>query len=243
MALPEIASREEWLAARRQLLDDEKALMRRSDALATRRRQLPMVEVSEPYTFTGPDGTASLLDLFEGRRQLVVYHFMFHPEWDEACSSCTAGRDAELGPGVLGALHRRDTTYALVSRAPYEKLDRWRAERGWDVPWWSTDDGPFSYHFAATIDQDRGFEQFNYAGPEHYGDDWYDAPQPFDMPGRSCFLRDGDRVFHTYSTYGRGTEQVGGTHYYLDLTALGRQEDWEEPRDRSSASNPPAGQA
>ena len=133
MSLPKVVSQEEWTAARRALLEKEKELTRRRDQLNTERRELPMVEVTKPYEFEGPDGTASLLDLFEGRRQLIVYHFMFHPDWEDGCPSCTAGTD-ELSPGFVEHLHTRDTTYALVSRAPLEKLERWKAKQGWTCP-------------------------------------------------------------------------------------------------------------
>jgi predicted dithiol-disulfide oxidoreductase (DUF899 family) len=123
MTLPRIAAREEWLAARTQLLDEEKDLTRRRDALSTKRRELPMVEITKDYVFTGPDGEAHLIDLFEGRRQLVVGHFMFDPSWEDGCPSCSAGAD-EVAPGLLEHLHVRDTTLAYVSLAPIEKIER-----------------------------------------------------------------------------------------------------------------------
>lgn len=242
MALPEIATKEEWLVARHALLEEEKAFTRQGDALATRRRKLPMVEVRQSYSFTGPDGARSLLELFEGRRQLIVYHFMFHPEWEDGCPSCTAGRDDELGPGVLRHLATRDTTYVLVSRAPWQRLERWRRLRGWDIPWYSTNDGPFSYDFGATIDESGGSHTYNYRGrqPDENGHDpFFDSDQPFDMPGRSCFLREGDRVFHTYSHFARALESTQTPYTLLDLTVLGRQEDWEEPAGRTDDPRPP----
>src|SRR3954447_23008463 len=141
MALPKIVSQDEWTTARRTLLAKEKEFTRQRDQLNTERRALPMVEVTTPYQFEGPDGMMSLLDLFEDRRQLIVYHFMFHPEWDEGCPSCTAGTD-ELSPGFMEHLHVRDTSYALVSRAPLPKLEQWKAAHGWTIPWYSTNDGP-----------------------------------------------------------------------------------------------------
>jgi predicted dithiol-disulfide oxidoreductase (DUF899 family) len=238
MTLPKIASREEWLAARVELLADEKQLTEQHDALSTKRRELPMVEITEDYAFTGPAGSSSLLDLFEGRRQLIVYHFMFHPEWEDGCPSCTAGID-EVAPGFLEHLHTRDTTYAIASRAPSEKLERWKAKRGWIVPWYSTDDGPFSYDFGATIDASRGYDSYNYRTLEEYAargeESMRDSEQPYDMPGQSCFLQVDGRVFHTYSVYARGLEATGGSYYFLDNTALGRQEDWEEPKGRADS--------
>jgi predicted dithiol-disulfide oxidoreductase (DUF899 family) len=244
MSLPTIATRDEWRAARIELLAKEKAFTRQRDALNAERRQLPMVEIHEPYRFTGPDGSASLLDLFDGQQQLIVYHFMFHPDWEDGCPSCTAGVD-EVAPGFVEHLRTRDTNYVLVSRAPSEKLERYKATKGWFLPWYSTDDGDFSYDFGATIDAARGYDEFNYRSLDEYAamgqESMKTADQPYDMPGQSCFLRVDDRVFHTYSAFARGLESTGGSYYFLDNTALGRQEDWEEPTGRSASvrSNQP----
>ncbi len=135
---------------------------------------------------------------------------------------------------MLDHLHKRDTTYALVSRAPFEQLERWRQLRGWDIPWYSTDDGPFSYQFGATIDESRGATTVNF---REWDDD--QAEQPFDTPGRSCFVRDGDRVFHTYSHFARATEATQTPYTLLDLTAMGRQEHWEKPPGRADDPRPP----
>jgi predicted dithiol-disulfide oxidoreductase (DUF899 family) len=236
MSLPEVVTEEKWESARRELLANEKKLTKVRDHLNTERRQLPMVEVTTAYEFEGPKGSVSLLDLFEGRRQLILYHFMFHPEWEEGCPSCTAGTD-EISRGFLEHLHVRDTTYAMASRAPFEKLERWKAERGWDLPWYSTNDGDFSYDFGATIDASRGYDTYNYRTLDEYAamgeETMKTADQPYDMPGCTCFLQDGGRVFRTYSVYARGLESTGGSYYFLDLTALGRQEDWEEPKGRA----------
>jgi predicted dithiol-disulfide oxidoreductase (DUF899 family) len=244
MSLPKIASREEWLAARKELLIAEKDLTARRDALSTARRNLPMVEVDEDYVFEGPKGPARLVDLFEGRPQLIIYHFMFHPEWEDGCPSCTAGTD-ELSPGFLDHLHTRDTSYAMVSRAPLEKLERWKAKRGWDIPWYSSYGTDFNYHFGVTIDASRGFDTYNFRTLDEYAamgqESMKTSEQPYDMPGRSCFLQADGRIFHTYSQYARGLESTGGSYYFLDLTALGRQEDWEEPKGRTESvrSNTP----
>jgi predicted dithiol-disulfide oxidoreductase (DUF899 family) len=239
MTLPRIASRDEWLAARRELLAKEKELTRQRDVLNTERRNLPMVEMTKGYAFEGPEGTVGLADLFEGRRQLIVYHFMFDPTWEEGCPACTAGTD-ELSPGLLAHLHARDTTYAMVARAPYEKLARWKEKRGWDVPWYSSFGTDFNYDFAVTMDESVGQDQYNYRTLDEYESmgAGFDDDQPFERSGYSCFLQDDGRVFHTYSTYGRGTEAPGGSYYLFDLTPLGRQEEWEEPKGRSDAPYP-----
>ena len=233
MSLPEIVTRDEWLAARTALLEQEKELTRRRDALSAERRRLPMVEITKDYRFTGPEGEVGLADLFEGRRQLLIYHFMFGPDWEEGCPSCSAGID-ELSRGFLDHLHTRDTSFALVSRAPLEKLEAWKAHKGWDhLTWYSSGDGDFNYDFAVTIDAERGSRDYNY---RDVADEPNWAGQPHEMPGRSAFLRVDDRIFHTYSQYARGLESTGGSYYFLDLTALGRQEDWEEPKGRADSA-------
>jgi predicted dithiol-disulfide oxidoreductase (DUF899 family) len=235
MTLPRIAPRDEWTAARIELLEEEKAMTRQRDALNAARRELPMVEVTDDYAFDGPAGRIGLLDIFEGRKQLIIYHFMFDPEWDDGCPSCTAGTD-EISAGFLEHLHTRDTTYALVSRAPLAKLERWKSMRGWDIPWYSSFGSMFNYDFGVTIDESVRPGEYNFRTREEYerrGDAFFDSRQPFEMPGRSCFLEVDGRVFHTYSQYARGLESTGGSYYFLDLTALGRQEDWEEPKGRT----------
>ena len=235
VGLPKVVTREEWLAARKELLAKEKELTRRRDALNTERRNLPMVEVTKDYVFDGPNGEVRLIDMFEGRRQLIVYHFMFDPSWEDGCSSCSAGTD-ELSPGFFEHLHTRDTSYAMVSRAPQAKLERWKAVKGWDVPWFSSHGTDFNHDFGVTIDdsvEETGYNYRSKAEHEAMGSDLFDYEQPFEMPGRSCFLQVGGRVFHTYSQYARGLESTGGSYYFLDLTVLGRQEEWEEPKGRS----------
>ncbi|MFI9758514.1 DUF899 domain-containing protein [Streptomyces sp. NPDC051963] len=217
MSLPEIVSREQWRAAREELLIKEKVITRARDTLHAQRRGLPMVEVDTEYVFEGGDGKATLLDLFEGRYQLVVYHFMFAPEWDAGCRSCSGFLDQI---GHLAHLHARGTTFAAVSRAPYTKILPFKARMGWTLPWYSSYGSDFNHDFEATL--------------EHEG-------ELSERPGVSCFLRDRDRVFHTYSTYERGLDGLGSTTSLLDLTALGRQEEWEEPKGRASALGAPAG--
>jgi len=237
MSLPEVVSREEWLVARKRLLAEEKEQTRRRDALNAERRRLPMVEMVKDYVFTGPDGEASLLDLFEGRRQLIVGHFMFDPSWEDGCSSCTAGAD-EISDGLLEHLHSRETTLAQVSRAPIETIERYKERRGWTFPWYSSYGSDFNYDFQVTMDESVAPVEYNYRSALEHAQAgttmFVESEQPFEMPGTSYFLRDGNRVFHTYSNFARGAEMTGGSYYFLDLTALGRQEDWEEPRGRAA---------
>jgi predicted dithiol-disulfide oxidoreductase (DUF899 family) len=191
----------------------------------------------QDYLFDGPDGKASLLDLFDGRRQLIVGHFMFSPAWDEGCSSCSAGAD-EMSGGLLAHLHTRDTTFVYISRAPLAKIEAYKARKGWTFPWYSSYGSDFNYDFHVTLDDSVIPVEYNYrtkAEHEQAGTFYYvQGDAPIELPGTSCFLRDGDSVFHTYSMYARGAETVGGSYYFLDLTALGRQEDWEEPKGRAT---------
>ena len=238
MSLPEAVSRDEWLVARKELLVKEKELTRRRDALNVERRELPMVEIVKDYVFEGPDGEARLLDLFEGRSQLIVGHFMFDPRWEDGCPSCSAGAD-EVSQGLLDHLRARDTSLAYVSRAPLAKIERYKARKGWTFPWYSSYGSDFNYDFHVTLDEAVAPLEYNYrTKAEHDAagtGSYFQGEQPIEMPGASYFLRVGDRVFHTYSTYARGAEMTGGSYYFLDLTALGRQEDWEEPHGRVAA--------
>lgn len=238
--LPEIVSRDAWTAARKELLTSEKEAVRAKDALNTRRRQLPMVRVGPDYRFDGPAGPVSLLDLFDGQSQLVVQHFMFDPSWEDGCSSCTAAVD-ELSDGLLRHLRARSTVYAVIARAPLAKLEKYRAKRGWTMPLYSSYGSDFNYDFHVSLDAAKTPVQFNYRDPDELraaGQGWLlDAPS--EQPGMSCFLRVGDEVFHTYSTFARGTEQSGDAYGILDMTALGRQESWERPPGRAGTSRGP----
>ena len=238
LSFPRIATRQAWLAAREELLVKEKDLTRLRDELNAERRDLPMVEIEKDYIFDGPDGAVRLIDMFEGRPQLIIYHFMFDPGWEDGCPSCTAGTD-ELSPGFFAHLHTRGTSYAMVSRAPLAKLERWKARKGWDIPWYSSFGTDFNYDFGVTIDESVAPGEYNFRAKAEFeamGSDFFASDQPFEMPGRSCFLQAGGRVFHTYSQYARGLESTGGSYYFLDLTALGRQEEWEEPKGRSESA-------
>jgi predicted dithiol-disulfide oxidoreductase (DUF899 family) len=235
MSLPEVVSRDEWLVARKELLTKEKEFTRKRDALNVERRKLPMVRLDKDYVFESPEGKVGLLDLFDGRRQLIVGHFMFGPSWEDGCPSCSAGAD-EVSDGLLEHLHARDTTFVYVSRAPLAKLEAYKARKGWTFPWYSSYGSDFNYDFHVTLDESVAPIEYNYrtkAEHDQAGTSYYvEGEQPIEAPGTSFFLRDGDEVFHTYSTYARGAEMLGGSYYFLDLTALGRQEDWEEPKER-----------
>jgi predicted dithiol-disulfide oxidoreductase (DUF899 family) len=240
MSLPTIVSRDEWLRARTELLAREKEATRVKDALNTARRNLPMVRIEKEYTFEGPDGTVRLADLFGSSRQLILQHFMFDPSWEDGCVGCTAAVD-EMSEGLLAHLRARDTSFAIVARAPLAKIDKYRAKRGWTIPIYSSHGSDFNYDFHVTFDESVAPVLFNYRGPDELraaGTEWIlnTADQPMEQPGMSCFLRDGTDVFHTYSTYARGTEQTGGAYAFLDMTALGRQEEWEEPKGRTDTS-------
>jgi predicted dithiol-disulfide oxidoreductase (DUF899 family) len=239
MSLPEVVSRDEWLAARKALLTKEKELTRQRDALNADRRRLPMVEIVKDYVFEGPEGEVSLLDLFEGRRQLIVGHLMFDPSWEDGCPSCSAGAD-EMSPGLLEHLAVRDTSLAYVSRAPLEKIESYKRRKGWTFRWYSSYGSDFNYDFHVTLDESVAPVEYNYRSKAEFealgqGDAFAKEHQPIEMPGTSYFLRIDDRVFHTYSTFARGAEMTGGSYYFLDLTALGRQEDWEEPKGRAES--------
>lgn len=201
MTYPRIVSRDEWLTARAQLLVKEKEATRARDKLNAERRRLPMVKLDKEYLFEGPHGQAGLRDLFDGRRQLIIYHFMFDPSWDDGCPSCTNLVDNT--PLRLARIQARDTSLVLVSRAPLAKLDAYKARRNWTIPWFSSYGSDFNYDFGVSGDEGE-------------------------QPGLSVFLREGEQVLHSYSTTGRGVDILLGTYNYLDLTPLGRQEDWEE---------------
>ncbi|HKU69166.1 MAG TPA: DUF899 domain-containing protein [Candidatus Baltobacteraceae bacterium] len=209
MKRPAIVSPEQWEAARQELLVKEKAHTRARDALAAQRRRMPWAAVEKPYEFDGPNGKVSLLDLFEGRRQLIVYRAFFEPDvfgWpDHACRGCSMGADQVAHVAHLNA---RDTTLAFVSRAPQADIARLKARMGWNIPWYTVTDG---------FDADFGV------------DEWH---------GTNVFFRDGDRAYRTYFINNRGDEQMGGTWNYLDITPLGRQELWEDSPEGYPQSEP-----
>jgi len=214
-AMPRIVSQEEWREERVKLLADEKALTKEYDRVNAKRRRLPMVKLDKEYTFDGPDGKVSLKGLFEGGHQLIVYHFMFDPKWDEGCMGCTGFINAL---GDLSMLEERDARFVVVSRAPLPKLEAYKAKKGWTIPWYSSFESDFNYDFHVTLDKSKGLVEFNYKDTDFEGE-W---------PGLSVFFRNGDDLYHTYSAYARGLESLTDSYRLLDVTPYGRQEDFED---------------
>jgi len=228
MSLPDVVSREQWLEARLALLAREKEFTRQGDALNADRRRLPMVRIDKEYVFEGPDGQASLLDLFEGRTQLIVQHFMFDPAWDEGCPVCSYQADSV---GHLAHLHARNTSFAAISRALISKIEPFRQRMGWTFPWYSSNGSDFNYDFHVTHDESVTPIEYNFRTAQELvdmGDAW--AARPGEQGGVSVFLRDGDTVLHTWSGYGPVTYLLCGTDILLDLTPLGRQDEDVELR-------------
>jgi predicted dithiol-disulfide oxidoreductase (DUF899 family) len=223
MTRPTVVKRNEWLAARKELLAREKEFTRQRDALSEARRRLPMLEVTKHYVFDGPTGRTTLLDLFEGRRQLVVYHFMFDPSWDEGCKGCSFVLDNLAGN--VDHLAARDTSFVVVSRAPLAKSEPFRQRMDWQVPWVSSFNNEFNYDFQVTLDEEQGHRQYNYDDVGAQVKAGKSIPPSGEAPGLSVFLRDGQSVFHTYSTYARGHDLFLNTYNLLDLTPFGRQEE------------------
>jgi predicted dithiol-disulfide oxidoreductase (DUF899 family) len=239
---PEVVARAEWLAARKELLAKEKELTRHQDEVNAARRRLPMVRIDKPYRFEGPDGTVTLADLFEGRPQLVMHHFMWINDIDAdgderprdaGCSSCSSAAD---GIGHLRQLHVRNTTLVAVTRAPYAKIAAFRDRMGWAFPWYSSYGSDFNYDFHATVDDRVAPVQVFYRTEAELAQTKMPWTKDLrgDWPGISAFLQVNGEVFHTYSTFGRGVEEFHSGYHYLDLTALGRQEAWEEPKGRAT---------
>jgi predicted dithiol-disulfide oxidoreductase (DUF899 family) len=204
MELPPVVSAAEWQKAHERQLVKEKAATHARDALAAERRRLPRILIDKGYEFDGPAGKASLLDLFDGRRQLIVYHFMFAPDvegWPEAgCGGCTMFVD---NLGDLVQLRERETSFALISRAPLANIEAYKARKGWTAPWFSSAGSGFNRDLGFTTDEGETF-------------------------GLSVFIREGNRIFRTYFTSGRGVEMLGTSRSFLDLTPFGRQEAWED---------------
>jgi len=222
---PPVVSPQEWRAQRLKLLADEKDLTQHLDRVRAERRRLPMVKVAKNYTLAGPQGKVHLLDLFQGRRQLVVYHFMFDPQWQKGCMGCTGYIDAI---GDLSMLKERNTTFAVVSRAPLAKLQAYKATKGWDIDWYSSFGSDFNYDFHVTLDEKVTPIEYNYRSLAEMQANKIPNGMQGEEHGLSVFFRIGDDVFHTYSTYARGTESLTDSYALLDVTPYGRQEDFED---------------
>jgi predicted dithiol-disulfide oxidoreductase (DUF899 family) len=213
-----IVTRDEWIAARKELLIKEKALTRAQDSLSAERRRLPMVRIDKTYVFDTPGGRRTLADLFEGRSQLVVYHFMMGPDWVEGCPSCSLLADHV--DGMLAHLAHRDVTFTATARAPLANIEAFKRRMGWRFPFVSSLGADFNYDFHVSFtaaDVASGRTEYNYS----------QVPFPIDeAPGVSVFFRDSSgQVFHTYSTYARGGEALIGTYRVLDFVPKGRDED------------------
>lgn len=217
MANHKVVSKEAWLDARLQLLDQEKQFNRQRDQLSAQRRALPWVRVDKQYAFEGPDGKSSLAELFDGRSQLIVYHFMYDPEWESGCKSCSFWADNFNGIGVH--LNQRDVTFVAISLAPLPKLQAYAKRLGWSFPWFSSYGSDFNYDYGVSFtpeDLARGWVTYNYARRE---------TSMSELPGISVFSKDeSGAVFHTYSCYSRGLDMLNGAYHHLDLVPKGRDE-------------------
>jgi predicted dithiol-disulfide oxidoreductase (DUF899 family) len=215
---PKIVSREEWLVARKKLLAREKQLTRERDDIAAERRQLPWIKLEKNYVFDSPAGKKTLGDLFEGRSQLIVYHFMFCPEWQEGCPSCSFNMDHT--DGALVHLAQRDVSFVAVSRAPISKVEAFKKRLGWKFNWVSSYGSDFNYDYHASFTSEQmaqGKVDYNFARAEF---------PSAEAPGISVFYKDKDgNIFHTYSAYARGSENTINTYNYLDFVPKGRDED------------------
>ena len=218
MKNPTIVSREEWLSARIEYLAKEKEFTRLRDQLSQARRELPWVKVDKEYQFNSPKGKETLSDLFEGRSQLVIYHFMFGPDWEEGCPSCSFW--ADNFNNIVVHLNHRDITLIAVSRAPLDKLEAYKKRMGWSFKWVSSSDTDFNYDYHVSFTSDemkKGEVYYNYGTMNFSGDE---------LPGISVFYRNEEgEVFHTYSCYSRGLDMLNGAYHYMDLVPKGRDED------------------
>jgi len=234
MSQPRIVSRDEWLAARKQHLSKEKELTRLRDDLSAERRELPWVRVDKPYAFEGSKGKETLADLFDGRSQLVIYHFMFGPEWEQGCPSCSWAADNIDGNVVH--LNARDVTVAMVSRAPLALIEAFKRRMGWRFKWVSSYGTDFNYDYHVSFTKEemaKGNVHYNF-GPNGFPSD--------EAPGVSVFYKNGEgEIFHTYSSYARGAESLLGGYYFFDIVPKGRDEEkpwtmsWVRHHDRYGA--------
>lgn len=220
---PRTVTPEKWLTARRALLREEKKFLRLRDQISQRRRALPRVKVATPYVFTATRGAVSLADLFAGRTQLIVYHFMLGPGWEEGCRGCSFVSDHF--DGALAHLQARDVAFAAVSSAPLAEILAFKRRMGWQFEWVSSHGTSFNHDFHVSFTPEeiaRGQAFYNFAPRAVPGDE---------MPGLSVFAREGRAVYHTYSTYSRGLDPLVGTYQLLDLVPKGRNENPETPMD------------
>ncbi len=219
MTTHRIVSREEWLKAAKAQLVKEKEFTRQRDELARERRELPWQKVEKPYVFETPTGKATLADLFDGKSQLIVQHFMFGPDWNEGCPSCSFWTDNFNGVDVH--LAHRDTAFVLVSRAPIAKLEAYRKRMGWTVRWVSSLDNDFNFDFGVSFQPNEEGSKYNLDTMRPYGQE---------APGLSAFRKGDDgAIYRTYSTYARGLDVLNGTYHLLDMTSKGRDEDPKHP--------------
>ena len=231
---PEIVSKTEWLVARKDLLTQEKQFNVQRDALSAARRKLPWVKIDQDYVFDGPKGKETLADLFDGRSQLIVYHFMLGPGWEEGCKSCSYL--ADHFDGANWHLPHRDVTFVIISRAPLDEIKPYQKRMGWRFKWLSSHGNNFNFDYQVSATEDEKAKKkmsYNYQTAELMSDE---------MPGLSVFYKDGEsQIFHTYSTYARGLDILVGAYNLLDLTPLGRREekgegmDWVRRHDQYAA--------
>lgn len=217
--LPPVVSRAEWLAERKKLQEREEEAARVLADLGSLRQKLPMVKLDKEYVLEGPEGKRSLADLFEGRGQLIIYHFMFDPEWDAGCKFCSLVVD---NLGHLAHLHARDTSIAVVSRAPYEKIAAFRDRMEWTVPWYSSYDSDFNYDFHTTQDESVAPVEYLFMSKDELLAAGLDHMTTGEQAGLSVFVRHDGVVYHSYSTYGEGTALLHTSDNYLEFTPQGR---------------------
>lgn len=218
MTQNKVVSRNEWMKARRDLLAEEKRFTRVRDALSKKRRELPWVRVDKEYTFEGPDGRETLADLFGKHSQLLVYHFMYGPDWDEGCPSCSFWADNFNGIDIH--LAHRDIAFLAISQAPYATLDAYRKRMGWNFKWVSSQGSEFNFDYQVSFtpeEMERG-EMFHNFGTMSFPSS--------EAPGASAFFKDDDgAIYHTYSCYMRGVDMLNGAYHWMDIAPKGRDED------------------
>ncbi len=218
-----VVSRKEWITARKALLEKEKKFNKLRDQLSEQRRDLPWVRIEKEYLFEGPDGRKTLAELFDGKSQLIVYHFMFGPDWGEGCAHCSFWADTFNGLNVH--LRQRDTNMVAISRAPWKELKPFKKRMGWIFNWLSSYGGEFNFDFDVSFTPEQLKEKkafYNYK---------FQNPGVDELVGISAFYKDGDAIYHTYSTFSRGVDLLNAAYNYLDLTARGRDENPNSPQD------------